>query len=73
MKKNVGKTDKYIRISVGILILLLGIIFKSWWGPIGFLPLVTGIVGYCPPYSIFNINTCCCGCKEEKKEEEKIE
>jgi len=28
------------------------------WGWIGVMPLVTGIIGICPAYSIFGMNTC---------------
>jgi hypothetical protein len=28
------------------------------WGWIGLLPLATGALGWCPPYSILGINTC---------------
>ena len=27
------------------------------WGWIGLVPLVTGIVGYCPAYSLLGMNT----------------
>ena len=32
MKKNIGTTDKVIRLIIGVLIYALGIIYKSWWG-----------------------------------------
>ena len=58
MKRNVGTTDRIIRVFVGIVIIGLGIIFKSWWGIIGILPLITAIIGYCPPYALLRISTC---------------
>ena len=27
-------------------------------GELGLLPLVTGLIGWCPPYSLLGINTC---------------
>jgi hypothetical protein len=57
-KNNVGKTDRIIRIVVGII--LLGNVFFALQHPIGWLGLiliVTGIAGICPLYSILNINT----------------
>ena len=32
----------------------LGTVFKV----LGFLPLLTGIVGYCPAYTLFGVSTC---------------
>ena len=60
MKKNVGQVDRWIRIIVGVALLSL-ILFLSggirWIGLIGLIPLITGLVGSCPLYSIFKINT----------------
>jgi hypothetical protein len=58
MKKNVGTIDRVIRIIVGLIILAVGYYFKSWLGLVGLLPLMTAIIGYCPPYQLFGINTC---------------
>ena len=60
MKQNVGKVDRWIRIVVGVILLSL-IVFLSggirWIGLIGLIPLVTGIFGFCPLYSLFKIKT----------------
>jgi hypothetical protein len=58
MKCNVGKTDKIVRIIAGIMIIVLGIVFRSWWGVIGVLPIFTAAVGWCPAYLPFGISTC---------------
>ncbi|MEN3044206.1 MAG: DUF2892 domain-containing protein [Candidatus Hydrothermales bacterium] len=58
MKKNVGGIDRWIRIILGIIIIFLGIYFKSLWGIIGLVPLITGIIGFCPLYLPFGISTC---------------
>lgn len=58
MKKNIGTMDALIRIILGII--LLSLIFigpKSLWGFIGLIPLLTGIIRYCPLYPILGINT----------------
>ena len=47
MKANVGGIDKVIRIVVGIIIMVLGIVFKSWWGLVGVLVLATGLFNFC--------------------------
>jgi len=57
MKCNVGKTERIIRIVIGLGIAIAGVIFESYWGLIGIVALATGIFGYCPPYALLNINT----------------
>jgi len=57
MKCNVGKTDKVIRIVAGLAIIVVGIVGGSWWGLIGLIPLLTGLIGWCPVYVPFKINT----------------
>ena len=55
---NVGKTDKLIRVIIGIVIMLAGyFVFHSWWGLIGIVPIMTAIFGRCSFYIPFNINT----------------
>jgi len=58
MKRNVGKTDKVIRIIVGLAIGVAGYYFKSWWGLIGIIPLLTALTNFCPLYVLFKIKTC---------------
>ena len=64
MKTNLGPIDRIVRIAVGLALIAfaLGYIAPgtswSWVGWIGVVPLVTGLVGMCPLYSIFGINTC---------------
>ncbi|MDK3019573.1 YgaP family membrane protein [Pseudodonghicola flavimaris] len=59
MPRNEGTLDRTLRIIVGLI--LLSLIFigpKSMWGLVGLIPLITGLVGYCPLYSIIGLNTC---------------
>lgn len=61
MKANVGGIDKVLRIVVGLA--LLSIIFLvegpgRWWGLVGIVPLGTGLINYCPLYSILGLSTC---------------
>lgn len=58
MKKNVGSADKWIRIILGALIIVLGLVNQSWWGLVGILPLVTAFMGVCPAYLPFGLSTC---------------
>ncbi|WP_296205212.1 YgaP family membrane protein [Psychrobacter sp. UBA3962] len=58
MQKNVGNTDRMIRIIAGIIILALGAYYGSWWGLVGLVPLLTGITQSCVLYKLLGINTC---------------
>jgi hypothetical protein len=57
MKSNVGKTDRFIRLLVALAIALMGIYFKSWWGLVALLPLITGAISFCPMYKFLGLNT----------------
>ena len=59
MKKNVGGIDRTLRIGAGIGLLgtaLAGI--GTPWTWIGVVPLATGLIGWCPAYTLLGINTC---------------
>ncbi len=59
MNKNVGGIDRIARISVGIVLIALAATGTvGWWGWLGAVPLATGLIGWCPPYSLFGWNTC---------------
>lgn len=62
MAKNVGGIDRAIRVVAG-----LGLIAWAMLdpmspmmvaGPIGFIVLLTGIIGWCPAYMPFGFKTC---------------
>lgn len=58
MTRNEGTIDRVVRIVAGLA--LLSLVFvgpKTWLGLIGLVPLVTGLVGYCPLYRILGIRT----------------
>ena len=57
--KNEGKIDRVLRVIVGAA--LLSLVFvgpQTAWGWIGLVPLLTGLIGICPVYSLFGLNTC---------------
>lgn len=58
MKANVGGIDRILRIIVGLGILGAGYYFKSWWGLVGIVPLLTAIVRFCPAYLPLGLSTC---------------
>jgi predicted RND superfamily exporter protein len=57
MRKNLGKTDRVIRLLIGVVIAALGFYFKSWWGLLAIVPLATAVLGFCGLYVPFKIST----------------
>ncbi len=57
MKKNVGSTDRMIRLIAGVILLGAGYYYQNWWGALGLIPLLTGLLNWCPAYNLFGINT----------------
>jgi hypothetical protein len=59
MTKNVGGIDRGIRIALGLaLIAAAATGTVGVWGYIGVVPLLTGFIGWCPPYAMLGFNTC---------------
>ncbi|MFQ5471103.1 MAG: DUF2892 domain-containing protein [Gammaproteobacteria bacterium] len=58
MKKNVGSVDKGVRLVLGAAIIGAGMYFQSWWGAVGAVPILTALMGWCPPYALLGFNTC---------------
>ncbi len=57
-KPNEGSIDRALRVIVGLV--LISMVFfgmKTNWGWIGLVPLITGLVGSCPVYSILGLST----------------
>jgi len=57
--QNIGNAERAVRVIGGLAITSL-----AFWGPesawayLGLVPIVTGLVGWCPPYALLGINTC---------------
>ncbi len=58
MTANVGGIDRIIRIVAGLAIIGAGVMYESWWGVVGVVPLATAILRWCPPYAILGVSTC---------------
>lgn len=61
MKHNVGGLDRIIRIVVGLVILSLYFVLDHnirLWALVCLVPLLTGVIGWCPAYLPFGIRTC---------------
>jgi len=51
--------ERVLRVLVGVVVLSLVFIGpKTAWGWIGLLPMLTGVTGLCPLYTILGISTC---------------
>jgi hypothetical protein len=56
---NEGTLDRILRVAVGVALLSLTVAGpKSLLGLIGIVPIVTGLVGFCPLYRLVGISTC---------------
>lgn len=59
MKCNEGGIDRGLRVVAGLALIGLTVTETiGAWGWIGVVPLLTGIVGFCPAYTILGMNTC---------------
>ena len=58
MKTNVGGADKILRIVAGIALLAWAVFGGPVWAWIGIVPLATGLIGWCPDYTMLGMNTC---------------
>jgi hypothetical protein len=55
--KNISNGERIIRLVIGAAVIGWGLWARNWWGAIGLLPLLTGIIGWCGLYQI--LGTCC--------------
>jgi len=60
---NEGTIDRVIRVVAGIAIIGWGFASHNWWGAVGAVPLLTGLIGWCPLYALLGFNT---GCKTKR-------
>lgn len=65
MKKNIHSIERVVRIVVGLALVSMAFVGPAnLWFLLGIIPLMTGLLGWCPPYALLGINTCRLG---EKK------
>lgn len=62
MNRNVGNVDRVFRVVLGFALILIGVYLAGTkgiiLGVIGLIPLLSGLAGRCPAYSLFKISTC---------------
>jgi hypothetical protein len=58
MKANIGKAERIVRILVGLAVLSLAFVGpRASWAYLGIFPLLSGVIGWCPPYALLGIST----------------
>ena len=59
MTVNEGRADRIMRIGIGLILLVLALTgHYTPWTWIGVVPLLTGLIGWCPAYALVGFNTC---------------
>lgn len=62
MRLNVGSADRVVRIAAGLILIGLAVSGNVGpWGYIGIVPLLTGLIRFCPAYSLLGVSTCSSG------------
>lgn len=61
-KTNEGTFDRALRVVAGLVLLSLFFLYPdaSWryWSLIGLVPIATGLMGWCPLYTVLGLSTC---------------
>ena len=57
MHHNVGGIDQILRIVLGVVISTIGVIYNTWWGLVGLIPLVTGTMSWCPTFNLVGLSS----------------
>jgi len=51
--------DRVLRVVLGLAVLSLAFVGpQTAWGYVGLVPLVTGLLGSCPLYTLLGVSTC---------------
>jgi hypothetical protein len=59
MKKNIHPVERVVRVVAGLVLVSLAFIGPANpWFFLGLIPVATGLMGWCPPYSMLGISTC---------------
>jgi len=59
LPKNEGNLDRIVRVILGLVLITLVFVGpKTYWGLLGIIPLATGLMGTCPLYTMLGLRTC---------------
>lgn len=57
--RNEGTIDRVLRVGLGVALIALVVVGpQTPWGWLGLVPLLTGLVGFCPLYRLVGVNSC---------------
>jgi len=60
MKTNVGGIDRSLRVVIGAILVTMAVLgYVGWWGWVGVILLITGLLKFCPFYTLLGKSTCC--------------
>jgi uncharacterized membrane protein len=57
MEKNIGKTDKIVRVILAVIFAAIGYAYSPWLYLVSAVLLVTVWTGFCLPYRLLGIST----------------
>ena len=59
-KRNVGSKERGLRVLVGAVLVTLAYTHQlGEWAWLGLIPLMTGLIGFCPLYTVLKGRGCC--------------
>jgi len=59
LPNNESPLERGVRVALGLVLLTLVFVGPhSLWGLLGVVPLMTGLLGSCPAYTLLGISTC---------------
>ena len=59
LPRNEHALDRAVRVILGLALLSLTVVGPhTLWGLVGLVPLLTGLLGSCPLYTVFGFSTC---------------
>jgi hypothetical protein len=57
MKRNVSSLDRALRLILGLGLVAWGIYAHNWLGAVGIVPILTGLIRFCPAYTLLGLST----------------
>lgn len=58
-QKNVHPVERMVRVVLGISLVTMAFVGPAnLWFLLGVIPIMTGLIGWCPPYQLLGISTC---------------
>jgi hypothetical protein len=59
MTKNIHPIERVVRVVVGVILTTMAFVGPANpWFLLGIVPVMTGLIGWCPPYQLLGISTC---------------